>query len=342
MLLAVNFHYIQPEGRFPYPGIYPTPTDQLEDQLVELGRFFEFISGADLVEAVVDGVALPDHACLVTFDDGLKEQFFEAVPVLEKHGVSGVFFICTQPLVESIALNVHKMHRLRATRPPEQFLDEVLEVADSIGLSLDLEQVDDEAANQQYLYDDLATKRIKYLLNHVIPFDGYERLIDVMFSREFDETTFCREMYMDEEQIWVLSQKHMVGSHSHFHCPLAILPYPTLRENLTRSRQILEVVTGRTVNVISYPYGGPTAISEDVARAAREAGFVAGFTMERSVNQSLTGPQLLARVSTNDALGGKSPLLTTTSDGQGFTFQPPMTDFRSLYFNEGDVERQER
>ena len=342
MLLAVNFHYIQPEGKFPYPGIYPTPTEQLEDQLVELGRSFEFISGAELAQAVVDGVALPDRACLITFDDGLKEQFLEAAPVLEKRGVSGVFFICTQPLVEGIALNVHKMHRLRATRPPDQFLNEALEVADSIGVSLDLSQVDDEAANQQYLYDELAAKRIKYLLNHVIPFDGYERLIDAMFSREFDETSFCREMYMDEEQIRSLSQKHMVGSHSHFHCPLAVLPRAVLRDNLIRSREILEAVTGRRVNVISYPYGGPTAISEDVARAAGEAGFVAGFTMERSVNQSLTSPQLLARVSTNDAPGGKSPLITTTRDGQEFTFHPPMTDFRSLYFNERDADRQER
>lgn len=335
MLLAVNYHYIQPEGRYPYPGIYPTPADQLEGQLIELGKNFDLISGEDLIRAVIDGGKLPERACLITFDDGLKEQFLEAAPVLERHGVSGVFFICTQPFAEGVALTVHKMHRLRATRPPEQFLAEAIMIAENIGLSLNIDQVDDEAANQQYLYDDMATKRIKYLLNHVIPFDDFERLIDTMFSREFDEAEFCREMYMDEEQIRKLSQNHMIGSHSHYHCPLAILEDGPLGENLLRSRTILENVTGGEVRIISYPYGGVTAVSESVARVARETGFVAGFTMERSVNRSLIHPQLLARVSTNDAPGGKSPLLTIDGDDRGFTFRPPMTEYRSVFFDEG-------
>ena len=161
MLLAVNFHYIQPEGRYPYPGIYSTPVDQLDDQLLKLSRHFELISGDDLVRAVDGGMGLPERACIITFDDGLKEQYIEAAPVLERHGVSGIFFICTQPFTEGAALTVHKMHRLRATRPPEQFLTELLEIAETIGLSLNVDQVDDDAANQQYIYDDLATKRIK-------------------------------------------------------------------------------------------------------------------------------------------------------------------------------------
>jgi len=75
MLLAVNFHYIQPEGRYPYPGIYPTPADQLETQLIEPGRNFELISGEDLVRAVNEGRGLPERSCLISFDDALKEQF---------------------------------------------------------------------------------------------------------------------------------------------------------------------------------------------------------------------------------------------------------------------------
>ncbi len=334
MLLAVNFHYIQAEGGYPYPGIYPTSTDQLDDQLLELGRHFELISGDDLVGAVNGGDALPERACLITFDDGLREQFTEAAPVLERHGVRAVFFICTQPFTEGVALTVHKMHRLRATRPPDQFLAELLDIAETIGLSLNLDQVDDDAANQQYLYDDLVTKRIKYLLNHVIPFSDFERLINAMFSREFDETVFCREMYMDEEQIRALSEKHMIGSHSHYHCPLSILDRQALTENLLQSRLVLESVTGGEIRIISYPYGGVTAVTKGVAHIARETGFVAGFTMERSVNRTLDHPQLLARVSTNDAPGGKSPLLFIDEDGGNFVFHPPMTGYRTVFFNE--------
>jgi peptidoglycan/xylan/chitin deacetylase (PgdA/CDA1 family) len=334
MLLAVNFHYVQPEGRYPFPGIYPTPAEQLDNQLSALGRAFEFISGADLARAVTDGSPLPEQACLITFDDGLKEQCTEAAPVLERHGVSGVFFVCTQPLLEGVGLAVHKMHRLRATRPPEVFLEQAVEVAEMIGIPFDILQVDDEAASKQYLYDDMPTKRIKYFLNHVLPFEDYKRLIAALFSREFDEGDFCREMYMRGEHIQALAEKHTIGSHSHFHGPLATFSKDVLQDSLIRSREALEDASGKRVSLISYPYGGPTAVNPDVARVAREAGFRAGFTMERSVNRSLEMPLLLARVSTNDAPGGKAPLIVSRGDGRGFDFHEPITAYRTTYFDE--------
>jgi peptidoglycan/xylan/chitin deacetylase (PgdA/CDA1 family) len=127
----------------------------------------------------------------------------------------------------------------------------------------------------------------------------------------------------------------MIGSHSHYHCPLSILEHQALTDNLLHSRSVLEAVTEQEIRIISYPYGGVTAVSQDVARVARQSGFIAGFTMERSVNRSLTHPQLLARVSTNDAPGGKSPLLVVNEDEGSFVFQPPMTGYRTVFFNEG-------
>jgi peptidoglycan/xylan/chitin deacetylase (PgdA/CDA1 family) len=339
MLLAINFHYIQPEDRFPFPGIYPTPEEQLDHQLGELARHFEFISGDDLVLAAGGESSLPERACLITFDDGLKEQYAAAAPVLEKHNVSGIFFICTQPLLERKGLTVHKMHWLRATRRPEKFLGQVLEATEAMGMPLDLNQVDAKAADEQYLYDDPPTRRIKYLLNHMLPFERYRDLIDRMFSDEVDETDFCRDMYMDREEIRELSSKHTVGSHSHYHCPLAALSSAALRDSLGRSKEALEEATAKKIRVISYPYGGPTAVSESVALAAKETGFVAGFTMERSANQSMAQPLLLARVSTNDAPGGKSPLVAFDGGSQTMSFHAPMTAYRNQYFNElGQVE----
>jgi len=107
-----------------------------------------------------------------------------------------------------------------------------------------------------------------------------------------------------------------------------------LQESLTRSREALEAASGKQVSLISYPYGGPTAVNQEVAQVARGAGFRAGFTMERSVNRSLEMPLLLARVSTNDAPGGKAPLMKSRGDGRGFDFQEPITAHRTVYFDE--------
>jgi peptidoglycan/xylan/chitin deacetylase (PgdA/CDA1 family) len=334
MLLVVNFHYIRPEGEYPFPGIFPTPPEALGEQLDELGRDFEFISGGDLLEALQDGRRLPDRACLITFDDGLREQYKTAAPLLEARGVSAVFFVCTQPVSESLGLAVHKMHRLRATRSPEAFFQQAVAASERLGIELDLDRVDDEKANEQYLYDDLPTRRMKYLFNHILAFDDFRRLISAMFEGEMDERTFCEEMYMDAAQIHDLATRHTVGSHSHFHGPLASLPGEELLESLRRSRLTLEGITGQGVRLVSYPYGGPSAVSREVAQAAQSAGFLAGFTMERSLNTSLSEPHLLARVSTNDAPGGKAPLLVRTSEDGAFEARAPMTWRRRVYIDE--------
>lgn len=334
ILLAVNFHYIQPEGRYPHAGIFPTPVEALEAQLGELGRAFEFVSGEELLAARRGERALPERACLITFDDGLKEQYAAAAPALENHGVRGVFFISTQPVAEGRALTVHKMHRLRATRSPERFLQEVQEAGGELGIEIPLERVDMAAADRQYLYDDPATKRLKFLLNHVMPFADFERLIAHLFERDFDERAFCEEMYMSPSEIADLARRHSVGSHAHGHLPLASLAPAARRDNLGRSRETLNEITGLETRLISYPYGGPTAVDRRLAETASALGFEVGFTMERSVNRSLQDPLLLARVSTNDALGGKSPLMSLDGSRAGLLFTEPMKPGRTLYTDE--------
>ena len=92
MLLAVNFHYIDRVDRlegghpYPYPAIFPTAPEQLASQLEAIGARFDFVSGAQIVDAL-DGKPFPERACLITFDDGLRSQFENALPVLDRLGV---------------------------------------------------------------------------------------------------------------------------------------------------------------------------------------------------------------------------------------------------------------
>ena len=57
-----------------------------------------------------------------------------------------------------------------------------------------------------------------------------------------------------------------------------------------------------------------------------------GFTMERSLNTSLEDPLLLARVDTNDALGGKQPMMSVR-DGS-LQIADGMGAGRKRYFDE--------
>ena len=96
----------------------------------------------------------------------------------------------------------------------------------------------------------------------------------------------------------------------------AQLGLPITKNQIDELRQSLVDLrdqTGYTPFAVSYPYGGPRAVSPDVVAAAQAAGLRLGFTMERAFNRSLDAPLLLARVDTNDAPGGKSPQIEITN-----------------------------
>lgn len=334
MLLVVVYHYSHPSGQYKYPGIHPVPPEMLDEQLDEIGRHFEFIDGPQLLKAIKGAAPLPHRACLVTFDDGLKDHFQYVPAVLEKKGIRGVFFVPTQPLLSGKALDVHKLHWLRATRPQGDFIRSLETIAERFSIPLELKPHDEMNAARQYLYDEPAVQKIKYLLNHVLSSTDSARLVDTLFQEEVDEEAFCRDFYMNRNEIAELAQVHMIGSHACSHVPLTTLSGPVLNDELTYSKANLKALLGdsQEIEMISYPYGGPTTISPPVLGQVRKAGYVAGFTTEPSLNMSLNEPLVLARVDTYDAIGGVSPRLEM-KNGQ-IEATPPLTLHRTIHFNE--------
>lgn len=67
-----------------------------EAQISLLGRSgFKSVTSSDLIGFFRHGRPLPKKAALITFDDGHRSNFTEALPVLERHGFKGVFFVTT-------------------------------------------------------------------------------------------------------------------------------------------------------------------------------------------------------------------------------------------------------
>lgn len=328
ILLAVNYHYVSAGERPDSRGVFATPIARLVEQVELLARSFELVSRDRLVAAVRGERALPDRSCVITFDDGLREQFELALPALVALGAPALFLVPGRPLAEGAALFVHKTHHVREQLSEDEF-------AQRVGRRLDelrepVLDVSDDDALAAYRYDAPEVARLKYVLNHVLPERVRERVIDDLFHELVpDEAAFARELYMPAEQVRELEQRHSaVGAHSYSHRPLALLGAAAAREDLARNAEILTSVTGVRPPVLSYPHGSAAAVSPEVAEAAGAEGFVAGFTMERAFNRSLEQPLLLARVDTNDAPGGKRPLFAADVVGDG------MGEARSRYLDE--------
>lgn len=82
-----------------------------------------------------------------------------------------------------------------------------------------------------------------------------------------------------------------IGSHSHSHARLTLLPDDRLARELTESRRLLTAELERPCRTIAYPYGATDA---RVAAAAADAGYLAGATLARSLEAR--GPTRQPRV----------------------------------------------
>ena len=299
ILLAVGYHYVAAQPPAEPRAIFPVTADGLAAQLELLGRSFEFVSRDELLAAVAGEAWLPERACFVTFDDGLRCQLDLALPVLERLGVPATFFVAGRPLAEQGVLYVHKVHALRERVRDSELLALVGAADVAAGV-----------AQEHYRYDEPDAARLKYLLNMELPLEEREAVVGAAFDEIFpDEAAFARELYMAREDVARLERDHRaVGAHSYAHEPLARLDDDALAADLDAAASLLADVTGSPPRALSYPHGTPSTVDLRVARRAARAGFQVGFTMERALNPTLEEPLLLGRLDANDAPGGKRPL----------------------------------
>jgi peptidoglycan/xylan/chitin deacetylase (PgdA/CDA1 family) len=307
LLIAVNYHYLRPSFDTPYPGIHGLTPGQFEAQLKALSRAGEFVSGEQVRDAVRGLSPLPERSLLITFDDGLREQYEHGFPVLQRLGIPALFFINTGPIQSGRVSSVHKIHLLRASAAPGEFLLMLRRHAENLGIALDLGGESDRAA-AQYQYDPPETARLKYLLNFLLsPFER-DRLIEACFQEAFAgrEAEISRALYMDLEQIRELGRCRYVGSHGHEHLPMGLLPIAAAEEQVRLSLVHLEEWAGYRPFCLSYPYGSREAASAEVGRVAARLGVTVAFTIEQAGNVHFRQPLHLARFDCNDVPGGKA------------------------------------
>lgn len=309
MLTAVNFHYIRERFDMPYPGIHGVTPKEFENQIDLLAQAFVFVSGTDISNAILGRTKLPCNALVVTFDDGLREQYDLAWPILQRKGIPVIFYVSTAPIAEQRVCDVHQLHMIRSQIPSADMVEDFKRFVSQRGIIVP-ENVEN-LAKKQYLYDDAKTAVLKYMLNFVLTEDDRQIFINNWFSTLFpEEKKVASALYMDETIIAELGQHNCIGCHSHNHKPLGRMSRSQVENEIERSLAYLKTWGVREVQGVSYPYGGRTACSEVVAKVAREYGISFGFTMERARNYNLNFTMFLARLSNSDLPGGNAPLWT--------------------------------
>jgi peptidoglycan/xylan/chitin deacetylase (PgdA/CDA1 family) len=278
------YHYVRDGAR-----VHARTTAELARQLDFVGERY-CVVGCDAVRRR----DVPESACLLTFDDGLREHLETVAPMLEERGMRGVFCPPAKPVLERAVLDVQKTQFLLAHVDDHAVLGrrivELAEVAD---------EADFRARNTPpHRFDPPETVFVKRALQDGLPAEQRRRILNELFHEHVteDETMFAEALYLTLEGCrQLVGRGHDVIGHGYEHVRLGLLGEEAQRAEVERTRDFVELVGG--LWALSYPYGSR---DETTLRLLRDSQCALGLTTD----VGLAGPDAplleLPRIDTND------------------------------------------
>lgn len=259
--------------------------EEFDWQMAYVARRFQPVSCQQVADAFNSGTPLPKRAVMVTFDDGFRDNYEVAFPVLRRHGVSALFFVTTGYIdthrIFWFDWVVHVLRRTRETRVRLDVLDLTIEVGATLA---------DRRVGAWKLLSVLKRAPESLRLQAL-------QQLELAASVELSAADRAQSATMSWNQVREMSQAGMeFGSHSVSHPILATMSDPAaLHFELHHSKVTLERETGRPVIAFAYPVGGRGAVNARVLAAVAQSGYEFAFTYEPGVNKPSSGDRFLLK-----------------------------------------------
>jgi peptidoglycan/xylan/chitin deacetylase (PgdA/CDA1 family) len=256
----------------------------LERHLDWLGRSFRFAS-LDEVGARLDGSdRRNDPIAAITFDDGYRDFYDHAFPLLKQKGVPAAVFVVTD-LVGTASVQTHdKLYLLLVRRaavrsPKPGGLAGVLQ-----GLGISLPGIGDKAPYE-----------LMRALLEALPQESIRRVVAALESEASISTdTFTPFHSLTWEMLDRIQRAGItIGSHTKTHVIMTNESGPRVVDELTGSKEEIERRLGTGVRHFAYPSGQFNTAS---VKAVAKAGYRFGYTVcghRDAVHPQLTVPRTL-------------------------------------------------
>lgn len=253
MAKVLMFHRVLPEKQVTQPNAYSTFGTLISQEYFEtvlsllIDNGFEFVTVSELTRQIST-----DKLVALTFDDGYSDNFDFALPSLLKFNATATFFPVVNPCKDNTVLP----------------LDIYYQCVDEMDLS--------ETERAEYISG--TTKRNFYWAKP----EKQMNLLNSLFKSIPQKNRVC---YMNAEQLKKLSDKGFeIGSHGITHS-LLIADYmdeeKALNE-LQKSKQWLETITGKPVTAYCFPAGRYNA---EMIELAKQVGYTSTCLVVSNENE---------------------------------------------------------
>ncbi len=253
-LTIVMYHRVlgQPDVLAPY-----TPTAEVFDCHMEtLANGFNVLPLSEAIDRLVKR-SLPPRAACITFDDGYRDNFTVASPVMQRYGLPSTIFVSTGFLDGGRMWNDSVIEAVR--RAPGTVID-----AQKLGLGT--HSVATDAERSQTIHKLL--DQLKYL-----PFA--ERLARVKKLCELIGAELPTDLMLSTLDVIAARRANIeIGAHTVNHPILTQIDDQQARNEMTESKVRLEEILKEKITLFAYPNGRPDQdYATRHAQMVKEVGF---------------------------------------------------------------------
>jgi peptidoglycan/xylan/chitin deacetylase (PgdA/CDA1 family) len=281
------YHSVAARGGDPERELVPPHrADLFERQIRHAARHYAIVPASELLGAATRRRRGDRFPLAITFDDDLACHADVALPILRRAGVTATFFLSGASLEQPFAFWYERLQRAFDQQLPGLAslvtAGEVTAARPGIHeLGVAMEEMEPHAR-------DAASERLAAALGP----DPEQAGIRASRVRQLVEAGMS------------------IGFHTRRHDRLTSLSDDELRKAVVDGVDALQAVTGAPLRTIGYPHG---RADERVARAARAAGYTAGFTTRHTAVTPMSDPLLQGRVGPSlRSVGAMAALLVVT------------------------------
>lgn len=229
-----------------------------EKQIEYLMAHYSIISLKDLQEFIENGTALPSHPLLITFDDGYRDNYLYALPILKKRNLPAIIFAATGYIDRQLIPWRERYYRLIE----ELSVQDIVQAIKDSGIICPKKSCVSEDTLHHWFVNLTEDQR-----NALWPILEHEAQIDPV---EY-ENLFC-----SWEELRAMDQAGFsVEDHTISHPELPELCDELIKDEIVASKEMIEAKLDKTVTAVAYPFG---IYDHRVLSKIDELGIVFSFT----------------------------------------------------------------
>ncbi len=241
-----------------------------------LQRKFQVISLADFLNTQTDGARYHKPTCLLTFDDGWRDNYTTALPLLSERRVPAVVFLITGMIGTSEVFWVERLNQ--AWQPFPRRMEIRTELL-SLGVP---ETCTTDIANLVEHLKHMPAARRNQILSRVCP------------ENHAAQSSEAVDGMASWDEVRIMSQSGVqFGAHTATHPLLVYEEDSVVQRELLESKLAVEAKLGTEVRAFAYPNGN---WDRRVRSFVEQAGYQCAFTTERGWHGPLDDPYSISRI----------------------------------------------